>query len=117
MLFAAAPLLRVLLGDAYALSSEVLQALCGLPLLLMLQEIAADALMGARGEKVVSVLYACSAAGAFLLNTALVPRYGWQGAVAAAYLLQVLLLVAIVGSMLTLHRRRRSLALVDGTVA
>lgn len=117
VLFAAAPLLRVLLGDAYALSSEILQALCLLPLLLMLQEIAADALMGARGEKVVSVLYACSAAGAFLLNTALVPRYGWQGAVAAAYLLQVLLLVAILGSMLTLHRRRRSLALVEGTVA
>jgi len=107
VLFSAAPLLRTVLGDAYALSTEVLQALCFLPLLLVLQEMAASALMGARGEKVMSTLQACSAAGAFALNAMLVPRYGWQGAVLAAYLLQVVLLAAVLGSMATLHAGRR----------
>src|SRR6476661_3550809 len=117
LLFGAAPLVRTVLGDAYALSSEVLQALCLLPLLLVLQGVAADALQGARGEKVVSTLYACSAGAAFILNTMLVPRYGWHGAVLAAYLLQGLLLAATLGSMLTLHVGRRRRALLEGNAS
>jgi len=94
-LFAAAPLLPLLLGHAYASSTEVLRSLCLLPLLMMVQTVYAQALTAADAQKVVSLLYVGAALVSVGLNVVLIPGHGWQGSVVAAYASQGLLAGAI----------------------
>jgi O-antigen/teichoic acid export membrane protein len=84
-IYVAAPAVPWLLGESYRLSAQILQSLCLLPLLLVIHYTGSDALSGADAQRRVSLLHTLAAAIALLLNLALVPLYGWHGAVIAAY--------------------------------
>lgn len=99
-IYMAAPAVPWLLGESYRLSTEILQWLCLLPLLVVTQSVAAEALMGADSQRRVSLLYTLTAAMSLLLNLLLVPEYGWRGAVMAAYGAQGFLLAGLLLAIL-----------------
>ena len=99
-----------LLGPSYQLSSNVLQGLCLLPLLLAAQSVCAEALAGANEQRSLSFLYAATAVWSLLLNLELVTRYGWRGAVMAAYGTQGVLVIGLlvkIGLKLRAEREAR----------
>jgi O-antigen/teichoic acid export membrane protein len=101
-IYVAAPAVPWLLGDSYQLSTEILQWLCLLPFFLVIQSVGSVALSGADAQRRVSLLHALTAGMSLLLNLLLVPQYGWQGAVMAAYGSQGFL---IAGLFLTIVQR------------
>jgi O-antigen/teichoic acid export membrane protein len=84
-IYLAAPAAPWLLGSSYQLSSEILQWLCLLPFLLVVQSVGSSALSGADGQRRLSLLHSLTAGMSLLLNLLLVPQFGWRGAVMAAY--------------------------------
>jgi len=106
-----APLVPLLLGQAYALSSEVLRSLCLLPLPMMVQAVYSQALAGADEQKAVALMYTGAALLSVLLNLVLIPGNGWQGSVMSAYLSQGLLALAIV-AYIGRRRLRHTAAIV-----
>jgi O-antigen/teichoic acid export membrane protein len=95
-LYVAGPAVPWLLGDSYQLSSEILQWLCLLPFLVVVQSVCSDALSGADAHRHLSFLHALTAGLALLLNLLLVPQFGWRGAVLAAYGSQAFLVAGLV---------------------
>jgi O-antigen/teichoic acid export membrane protein len=117
LIYGFAPLVPWLLGDAYALSSDVMRALCLLPLLLMIQSVCSEALNGADAQNVVAGIHAAGAVASLLLNLLLVPMLSWQGAVYAAYGTQVLLVVGVIAASVRIRRRGPKPAAAVGTPA
>ena len=109
-LYVAGPAMPWLLGPSYQLSSNVLQGLCLLPLLLAVQSVCSEALAGANEQRSLSLLYGVTAALSLLLNVELVTRYGWRGAVMAAYGTQAVLVIGLlvkIGLKLRAEREAR----------
>lgn len=106
-IYVAAPAVPWLLGDSYLLSTEILQWLCLLPCLVVIQSLGSDALSGADAQRRVSLLHALTAGVALLLNLLLVPLYGWRGAVMAAYGSQGFLLAGVFLTIVRLLRAQR----------
>ena len=97
LLYLGAPLVAWALGPQYVPSVEMLRALALLPLALMAQSVFSEALTGADRQRARSLAQVAVAILCFALNMALVPAMGWQGAVIATYVCQVLLAVIVVG--------------------
>ena len=114
LIYGAAPLVPWLLGNAYALSTEVMHALCLLPLLLMLQGVHTEALNGAGAQKVVAGLHTLAALTALGLNLVLVPLMSWRGSVIAAYGAQVVLVLTLVAATASMRRREVKAAAAAG---
>jgi O-antigen/teichoic acid export membrane protein len=104
-IYLAAPAVPWLLGDSYQLSSEVMQWLCALPFFIVVQSVGSAALSGADAQRPVGFVHALTAGVSLALNVLLVPQYGWQGAVVAAYGAQSFL---IAGLMVTMRRQLRA---------
>ncbi len=96
LLYFASPLVAWALGPQYRLSVEILQTLALLPLVLMTQSVFSEALTGANRQRARSIVQVAVAALCFGLNMALVPSFGWQGAVIATYASQAVLAAAVV---------------------
>ncbi len=111
--FVGAPLIPLILGDSYALSTEILRWLAFLPIVLLFQDAYSDALMGADRQMVRSLFQVFVAFLCFGLNMLLVPKYSWLGSVAATYLSQLLLATLIFGLIAYLVRRERADKLVN----
>jgi O-antigen/teichoic acid export membrane protein len=109
-LYLAAPAVPWLLGSSYQLSAEIIQWLCLLPFCLVLQSAASDALSGADAQRRVSLLHSLAASTALLLNLLLVPTYGWQGAVVAAYGSQAFILAGLCFTIVNRLRLERKAA-------
>ncbi len=105
LIYGVAPLVPWLLGDAYALSTEVMRSLALLPLLLMLQSVYSEALVGADSQGIVAGMHAAAALVSVVLNLVLVPLMSWQGSVAAQYGTQIVLVLAVLGANAKLRRR------------
>jgi len=113
-IYLASPALPWLLGPSYQLSSQVLQALCLLPVLSAIRQVCGEALVGADEHRRLSFMFAAAAALSLLLNLALVPMYGWTGAVAAAYLAQ---LCIVAGLLMMIARKRRAERMLPGAAS
>jgi O-antigen/teichoic acid export membrane protein len=108
-IYVGGPAVPWLLGDSYALSSEILQWLCFLPFLLVVQSVVSEALSGANAQRRLSFLHAAAAGISILLNLILVSQYGWRGAVIATYGSQAFLVVGLlVMTARTLEAERKA---------
>ena len=103
--YVAAPMVRLLLGDAYTMSVSILQSLALVPLVLVLQDVYSDALTGAGRQGLRSIFQVIVAILCFCSNMVLVPMYSWAGSVTSTYLSQALLAVLIIGCIVVLSRR------------
>lgn len=108
-IYAAAPAVPWLLGEAYQPSIEILQWLCLLPLFFAIRSFASTALMGVDAQRRVSFLHTVTAVLALLLNVLLVPEHGWRGAAVAAYASQGFLIAGLlVTIVLVLGAQRKT---------
>ncbi|WP_174626275.1 lipopolysaccharide biosynthesis protein [Candidatus Methylobacter favarea] len=108
LVFIGAPLIPYLLGDGYALSTDILRWLALLPLILMLQDTYSDALTGADRQMARSFFQVIVALMCFTANMALVPKFSWRGAVCATYFSQIVLAILVMGLIVLLLRRERT---------
>jgi O-antigen/teichoic acid export membrane protein len=100
-IYVAAPAVPWLLGNSYQPSAEILQWLCLLPFLTVVQFAGSEALSGAGAQRRLSSLHALTAVMSLLLNVLLVPLYGWRGAVMAAYGSQGFLIAGLLATIVT----------------
>jgi O-antigen/teichoic acid export membrane protein len=107
-IYLAAPVVPWLLGESYRGSIDIMRCLCALPFLMTVQSIAAGALEGADASRPVGLVYALAAGMGLLLNLALVPQFGWSGAVMAAYGSQAFLIAGLLTMIVLLLRRSRN---------
>jgi len=105
LMYLAAPAVPWLLGNSYRPSSDILRWLCLVPFLWVFQAICSAALSGANQQPRLGLLHSATAGTSLLLNLALVPMYGWRGAVMAAYGSQAFLLLSV---LVTIARQLRS---------
>lgn len=100
-LFVLAPLLTILVGDDFGESVEAVRLLAFLPCVKAMQVFPANALTGAdlHGRRVALLLTTTLLNVG--LNLVLIPRYSWQGAVAATWFSELLLAALL---WLTLNR-------------
>lgn len=103
--FIGAPLIPLILGESYALSTDILRWLALLPLVLMLQNTYSDALTGADRQMARSLFQVVVALICFGLNMVLVPKFSWMGSVIAIYISQTALAVLVIGLAVFLMRR------------
>jgi O-antigen/teichoic acid export membrane protein len=106
-IYLAAPAVPWLLGDSYRLSTEILQGLCLLPFLIVIQLAGSEALSGADAQRRLSLVHALTAGMSLLLNLILVPLYGWRGAVMAAYGSQGFLVASLLVMIVMLRKAER----------
>jgi O-antigen/teichoic acid export membrane protein len=106
-LYVGAPAVPWLLGNSYQSSTQVLQWLALLPFLLVVNGAGSEALSGADAQRRLSLLHALTAGMSLLLNVMLVPSYGWQGAVMAAYGSQAFLAASLLLTIAWLQRAGR----------
>jgi O-antigen/teichoic acid export membrane protein len=102
-LILAAPLMQPILGRQYADSITAVRWLAPIVLLRCIHYIGADALTGADHQGVRSGIQVTVAAANVVLNLYLLPRYSWQGAVAASLACDALLVVLIWGGIAALQ--------------
>lgn len=105
LIFVGAPLIPLILGKSYTLSTEILPWFALLPLVLMLQNTYSDALTGADRQMVRSFFQVVIALICFGLNIILVPKFSWMGSVIAIYISQIALVFLVIGLILFLLRR------------
>lgn len=103
-IYAAAPLLPLLIGPKYGLSVDIMRALAFLPIPLFVQSAMSDALAAANYQRARSVVQILVAALAVLLNFLLIQHYSWSGAVISAYVCQFTL--ALCMAALVFHKTR-----------
>lgn len=111
VLYLCAPFIPVLLGAKYAQSVVILQALAFLPIPLFVQSALSDALSAANFQRVRSMIQMAVAALSFGLNSILIRKFSWTGAVVATYSCQIalaLLMAYMVASKLTSTPKRIS---------
>jgi O-antigen/teichoic acid export membrane protein len=109
-LFAAAPLLPVLLGASYEGSVTMVRALAVLALLRGAGLFPFNGLMGLRRHGVRLVTVGTAAAVAGVLSGVLIPRWSWWGG-AVATLVAELVFLSLCWTMLVREQRRHDLAL------
>ena len=90
-----APFVPILLGEEYRNSIEALRWLAPLPAIAALQQLAANALIGAGHQKARSVVQVASALLNIGLNVWLIPLYGWKGAALATLIADFLRLIFV----------------------
>ena len=84
-LLSTAPLVSWLLGPDYQSATAVLRGFALLPLLLMFSLLLRNALITLDGQNRIASALAVAAAVNTLLNLALIPSFGWAGALVATY--------------------------------
>lgn len=91
VLFLAAPLLTIVMGDDFSESVRAVRFLAFLPCVKAMQVFPANALSGAdlHGKRVILLL--STTLLNVVLNLVLIPRYSWEGAVAATWVSELLL--------------------------
>jgi O-antigen/teichoic acid export membrane protein len=99
-LLVGADLIPVILGPSYHDSVGALRGLAVLPVLKAAHYLAADALTGAGYQGMRSSMQIAIAVGNVLLNLALIPTYGYRGAIVASLLSDGLLAVLLWGVVL-----------------
>lgn len=104
VLLVGAPLIPVILGSDYSASVDALRALAVLPLLKAMHYLAADTLTGAGYQGLRSIVQISVAILNVGLNFALIPSFGYWGAVYASLLSDGLL--ALLLWIVVWHRRR-----------
>lgn len=92
VIYAAAPLLPLIIGPKYALSVDIMRALAFLPIPLFAQSAMSDALAAANHQRARSMVQIMVAGAAVLLNFVLIHQFSWMGAVISAYACQFILL-------------------------
>jgi O-antigen/teichoic acid export membrane protein len=103
-LFAAAPVLTMILGPDYAQSATIVRQLAVLPLLKAFQYFLADALTGADFQALRVGLQCIAALLNVALNLLWIPRFGWQGAVWATLICDGGLALLLFMAVMTLRR-------------
>lgn len=104
-LWTAAPLVTVLLGDAYDGAVPMLRALAGVVAVRSLAEFGLNGLLGFGRVGLRTAVTVAASATALVLYVVLVPRYGWQGAVVGTYASEVVLGVLAWVALVRLQRR------------
>jgi O-antigen/teichoic acid export membrane protein len=89
VLVVAAPLIPVVLGDAYRQTATMLPWLAGLVLLRALSLFAFNGLMGLRRNGARLAIIVCSALAAVIGGVVLITGYSWQGAVLATFISEI----------------------------
>lgn len=107
MVFIFAPMIEWVLGEGYALSTEIIKALAFLPIALMLQSVYAAALMGADKQLSRSIAQVAVALICFVLNMHFIPSLSWAGAVMSTYLSQFVL-AGLIGVIIAVSMKRRA---------
>lgn len=90
-LYLCAPLVPWLLGEKYAQSVTILQSLAFLPIPLFVQSALSDALSTANFQRARSLIQMAVAVLSFGLNSILIHKFAWTGAVIATYSCQITL--------------------------
>lgn len=110
-LLASAPLLPRLLGPDFGEATAVLRAFALLPLLLALSLLLRNTLIALDGQNRIASALAVAVVVNTLLNAALIPAFGWLGAVAATYVGEsaaiLLMLAAVLRRQASIGARRR----------
>jgi len=94
-LVAVSPLASWVLGDSFEGTTTIIIALAGLPLLRTGQSVLGDILTGDHRFWARSRITMVGAAINVAANAALIPSYGWKGAVAGTYLAEVSIVVGL----------------------
>jgi O-antigen/teichoic acid export membrane protein len=102
VLFFAAPLLTILLGEAYVDAVEVVRWLCWLPLVSSPRLLLQYALATSGRHKAGMTAVAIGGGANILMNFGLIPTLGWQGAAIATYAAEILMAAAMASRVL--HR-------------
>jgi O-antigen/teichoic acid export membrane protein len=113
VLVVAAPLIPVLLGDAYAQTARMLPWLAGLVVLRALSLFAFNGLMGLRRNGARLAIILCSALAAVVGGAILISGYSWQGAVLATVVSEMVF-VSLTWLALVRYQRRHDSALAEG---
>jgi O-antigen/teichoic acid export membrane protein len=108
--FAAAPLIPVLLGPSYAGSVLMVRMLAGLALLRGLGQFAFNGLMGLRSHGTRLVAVGTGAAVAAVLSGVLIPVWSWRGGVVATLVAEIVF-VTLSWFALVHQQRRHDIAL------
>jgi O-antigen/teichoic acid export membrane protein len=98
-LYAASPLIPVLLGTSFGPSVQALRWLSLMPLIQGTHYLFGDALMGAGKQAIRSGFQLGTAGVNIILNLALIPMWSWRGAAIASLISEFLLAVALVGTL------------------
>src|SRR5271168_3965147 len=106
-MFLFAPIIPHLTGASFAQSVTALRWLCLIPLFRCFHLSAGDAIAGAGHQKFRLVSQSAAAAGNFLMNLYLIPRYSWWGAAWASLLTDGSLAIMNWTCLLYLCRRDR----------
>lgn len=104
-LFLLAPLLTIVMGDDFGESVTAVRLLAFLPCVKAMQVFPANALSGADLHAQRVALLVATTLLNVMLNLALIPRYSWEGAVAATWVSELLLAALL---WLTLNRAASS---------
>lgn len=88
-LYASADMLPHVLGRSYGAAVDVLKWLAWLPLLALPRLFLQSSLVGADRQIMVVRVIAIGALANVILNLWLIPRWGWRGAVAATYFVEI----------------------------
>lgn len=114
-LYAAAPMVTVLLGDQYDGAVTMLRVLAPVVAVRSFAEFGLNGLLGFGRVGVRTVATLCAAATALILYVLLIPGMGWRGAVVGTYVSEALLAL-IAWSALIYYQRRHNSALGAATV-
>lgn len=104
--FVVVPYLARLLGDDFAETAFVVQALAFLPLVQVLEYLAGNSLTGAGHVRLRTALQVATAVLNVVLNLILVPVLSWKGAVVATYCAEVVLAASLWAAVAVLLSRR-----------
>ena len=101
-LFAVAPLLPVLLGRQFETGIRIVQAFALFPVLHAWRHALTQALMSIDAMRFVSAMQVCAATLTVVLNLALIPRFGWLGALVVTLFVEAI--VAFVFAVVLVKR-------------
>lgn len=107
-LYAAAPMVTVLLGDEYEGAATMLRVLAPIVALRSLAEFGLNGLLGFGRVGVRTTATLCAAATALTLYVALIPSLGWQGAVIGTYVGETMLAVIAWTALLVFQHRHNA---------
>lgn len=104
LLILLAPWLPRLLGAGFEVTTQLLVWLALLPALQLARNLLNAFVVTKRRQSVLTMVYTCGGAAGVLLNLWLVPAFGLQGAVWAAYLVEAVIIAILVG-VITMQKR------------
>jgi O-antigen/teichoic acid export membrane protein len=104
LLALAAPWVPRLLGEGFETTATVLVWLALLPLLQLVRNLLNAQVVAMRRQSFLTIVYTTGGVSGVLLNLGLVPAFKLQGAVWAAYLTELVILITLVGGIYMLKR-------------